>query len=68
MNKNTCSLLSFHCLSDIDQYHNLSMSTCPSLPSENSDFEQVAANSPAQDLAVNSDVFISQLEHPLQWM
>ena len=37
----------------MDDYYNLRSSTCPPSPPDSSDLEQVAANTPAQDFAVN---------------
>ena len=49
---------SVHSLSEMDDYHNLSSSTCPALPQDNSNLEQIAANRLAQYLVVNSYAFI----------
>ena len=53
---------SVHSLSDRD--HNLSSSSCPSSPQDNSDLEQVTVKVPLQDFAINSDVFVSIPETP----
>ena len=65
MDKNTFSpSQSVHSLSDIDDYHNLSGFICPPSPQDNSEIEQIAVNTPAKDLALNSDAFILWPEIP----
>ena len=49
----------FTLLSDTDNYHNALSSTCPPSPEDKSDLEQVAGNTPSQDLAFASDVCTS---------
>ena len=51
-------------MSEIDHYYILLISICPPSPQGNSDWEQVAANTPAQGLAVKPDVFIITPETP----
>ena len=46
----------------------LSASTFPLSPQFGSDMEQVAAITAAQGLAIDSDTFVSALEHPVQCM
>ena len=59
MDKNTySSRQSLQSLSHMDDYNYLSSSTCPHSPQDNSNLENVAVNTTAEDLAVNSDAFI----------
>ena len=45
MDKNTYPpTQSVHSLNDMDDYHNLSSSTCPPSPENNSDLEKVRSN------------------------
>ena len=48
----------------MDDYHNLSSFICPPSPQENSYLQQVAAKTPLQYLAANSNIFISTPGRP----